>query len=333
MLFGLFKTKKVVNIGCFGKLPIYADFIKLRSENKELSLFDKWIQEGIHFAKTKLEQNFKEHYRRSLYYNFIFQPKNSDKSIVGTLFPGMDESGRFFPFVIFIPTDRYQINSRLGIFISYLHDIFFANASDIAKNGWTGLQLNAFLKKYIDREILLNVDKRYKEDYNNYIKTETIGSYFNDLHGNFSGENRYLIFQNLLDVVNPLSKENFSRFSLGIKFPLSPNQNKHKFQVAFWLDLVSKVFPLKKIFPNLFWSNGKDSTKPNLLCYLNEPFSKHFLSLLDIDSNLDDSMCDLSEMRFSKIEDIKSSMEDKYLSLLRDTDITLEKFLSSLGRY
>lgn len=330
MLFDLFKRKKVVNIGCFGKLPIYADFIKSRSENNELNLFDKWIQEGIHFAKTKLEQDFKEHYSRSLYYNFIFQPKSSDKSIVGTLFPGMDESGRSFPFVIFIPTDKYEINSHLGTFISYLHDTFFTNASNIAKNGWTGLDLNTFLKKYFDKEILLYVDKRYKEEYNNYIKTETIGSYFNGLNANFNEENRYLIIQNLLDVVSPLSKENFSRFSLGIKFPLSPNQNKHKYQVAFWLDLISKVFPLKRIYPNLFWSNGENSLKQNLFCYLNEPFSKHFLSLLDVDSNLDDSMCDLSEMRFTKIEDIKNSMREKHRTLLKDSNITLEKLLSSL---
>ncbi len=251
MSFDLFK-KKSANINCFGKLPIYADFIKLGSENRELTLFDKWIQEGMHFAKTKLENGFEKSYRGSLHYNFIFQPKNSDKSIIGILFPGMDKSGRYSPFVVFIITNKYQLNSGLGVFLSYLQDTFFPKAYNIAKYGWTGLELGTFLEKFFNRDIILSYDKKYKIDYTDFIKTKTVGSYFEDLDGDNNGKKRFLILQNLLDIIKPLSKENFPRFSLGIKFPLSPGYTKNRFEVTFWLDLITKLFPIKRIFPSFF---------------------------------------------------------------------------------
>jgi type VI secretion system protein ImpM len=330
MVFDLFKTKQVATIGCFGKLPIYADFIKIRADIKELDLFDKWIQEGIHFSKTRLKDSFKDNYHRSLHYNFLYQPKNSDKSIVGILFPGMDKSDRISPFVIFIPTSKYQMNYHLGIFIGYLQDIFYPKAFKIAKHGWEGLESDEFLKKFSNWEILLNFEKKYEEQYKKFLKNETVGSYFSSLHGDLDGGKRYLIFQNLIDVTKPLTKDNFPRFSLGIKFPLSSQPTKYKYEITFWTDLIFKIFPLKKIFPSLFWNNAENSLVPNLFFYLNEPLPKHFFSLLHADSSSDDNICDLSEMRFSKIDDIKNSMMEKHYNILKHPETTLHTFLKSL---
>ena len=38
-------------VGCFGKLPIYADFIRYNASGPEIQEMDQWFQEGIHSAK------------------------------------------------------------------------------------------------------------------------------------------------------------------------------------------------------------------------------------------------------------------------------------------
>ena len=43
-----------MSIGCFGKLPIFADFIRHRGSSKEVEAFDRWVQEGIYWSRKKL---------------------------------------------------------------------------------------------------------------------------------------------------------------------------------------------------------------------------------------------------------------------------------------
>jgi hypothetical protein len=218
----------------------------------------------------------------------------------------------------------------LGILLSYLQDVFFTNALNIASYGWVGLDANTFIQKYFDWQVSLNLDKKYKNDYNIFLKSKTIDSYFKDLHWDSNTEKRYLIFQNLLDTVNPLNKDNSHRFSLGIKFPLSSKRKQNRFEIIFWLDLIAKVFPLKKLCPTLFWNNKEDGGSSNLFFYLNEPNHKHLLSLLNINSDSDEGVCDLSEMRFSQIEAVKASMKEKHFMLLKKPETSLYDFLGSI---
>jgi type VI secretion system protein ImpM len=329
MDFNLFKPRRAP-IGCFGKLPIYADFIKLRSENMELGLLDKWIQEGIHFAQTRLGNDFKTYYNRALYYNFIYQPKNSDKSIAGILSPGADKSGRCFPFVIFVSVNKQRINNQMGMFLSHLQKTFFADALDIATFGWNGLEPNVFLKRYFNREVLLGFDNAYKKDYHAVIKTKTIASYFKNLRKDLTCDKINIIINNLLDVVKPLSKENYSRFSLGIKFPISAQPRMNGFEITFWIDLLLRVFPEKNIFPSLFWTNRGDEVASNLLFYVNEPLPKQFISLLNVESETDENLCELTETGFSAADDTEDIKKHGSYKFVKDSEATLYDLLNSL---
>ena len=38
--------------GCYGKLPIFADFIRHNYRTPEVEQLDQWFQEGIYFARA-----------------------------------------------------------------------------------------------------------------------------------------------------------------------------------------------------------------------------------------------------------------------------------------
>jgi len=321
-MFGFLGTKQFANVGCFGKLPIYADFIRLRAGSKECGLFDKWLQEGMYFAKEGFKNNFRENYDRYLYYNFIYQPKNSDKSLIGIMVPGIGKAKRCFPFVLFISVEKQKLGKGLGTLLSYLQDVFFTEAFNIAKCGFVDRELKVFLKKFENWEIPLTFSKKYEEEYSSFISSETVGSFLDKLQK----EESSLIFKNLLNIISPLSKKNISDFSLGIKIPISTNLERNKFEITFWNELILKASPSKEIFSNLFWSAGENNSAPSLFIYINDLLPKHFLSLLNTDFKLDSNVYALSEMSHKDAINTPARSGDAKCS-----EVTLDSFLKNIN--
>jgi type VI secretion system ImpM family protein len=110
----------------FGKLPQFPDFIKHRAVSDEFSILDDWLQKGIISSKLIYGNNWKEIYESSQSFEFILPVESSDKIICGVVNPGIDKSGRHFPFIVFMFFRREFFNSfRIGALPLVLNSFFY----------------------------------------------------------------------------------------------------------------------------------------------------------------------------------------------------------------
>ena len=138
-----------LNPGCFGKLPIFADFIRYNATGREIGEMDQWIQKGIQLSKTRLGQNWSKDYDSSTPWNFIYRTENTKGFLLGVYLPGRDQSGRQFPFLIFIRIERSTFKLP-GSLAPLLFSGFLTEAMDLAKNGWKGGEdLKSFIAKVL----------------------------------------------------------------------------------------------------------------------------------------------------------------------------------------
>lgn len=83
-----------LRIGCFGKLPIYGDFLSAAGDSPEAQEFVNWLQEGVAacavptFAPDQMLQ-------------MLWQPASSRRTLAALLWPSQDQAGRRFPFAMF----------------------------------------------------------------------------------------------------------------------------------------------------------------------------------------------------------------------------------------
>ena len=92
--------------GCFGKLPNFADFVKFNSGNNEIFVFDKWLQSGIQFSKTKFSMKFDAAYSSADIVQFVFPIQNNTNTLLGSFISSNDKSGRKYPFIISTPINN-----------------------------------------------------------------------------------------------------------------------------------------------------------------------------------------------------------------------------------
>lgn len=83
------------SVACFGKLPIQPDFIKCGLNSRELLSLDRWVQEG--FAQMALSDN-RDWTLPPVAHHFVFPGSDDDRSVLATIGPSHDSSGRQYPF-------------------------------------------------------------------------------------------------------------------------------------------------------------------------------------------------------------------------------------------
>ena len=93
--------------GCYGKLPIFADFIRHNYRTPEVEQLDQWFQEGIYFARQSIGGRWEAGYDKGPSFRFLFRPSGSARFLIGAGTPGSDKVGRRYPFAIFLHGDCF----------------------------------------------------------------------------------------------------------------------------------------------------------------------------------------------------------------------------------
>ncbi|MCE9637035.1 MAG: type VI secretion system-associated protein TagF [Planctomycetes bacterium] len=81
-------------IGCFGKLPVYGDFLSSGADSPEAEAFVTWLQEG---AAASVVPSFAP----DQVLQMLWQPVGARRTLAALLWPSQDAAGRRFPFAIF----------------------------------------------------------------------------------------------------------------------------------------------------------------------------------------------------------------------------------------
>jgi len=111
-------------VGCMGKLPLDAEFIKHGVVSPELAAMEQWYQDAFRSLRRHYGENLKKLFSQMPTQRFLIKGKDSCKPIVGSLIASRDKSGRAYPFVIFRVLE-HPLAYQFPHLIPYMYKDFF----------------------------------------------------------------------------------------------------------------------------------------------------------------------------------------------------------------
>jgi len=297
--------------GFFGKLPKFADFVKLNASGNEIVVLDQWLQEGLATAKLKYKNEWKSFYQNTTAINFIYPFSGTENIVVGTICPSNDKSGRSFPFILFGNINR-EIIKNLPIHLSilefeglfkYFESIFQTHYQNENLTEMKSL-ISSFSKASIIQDSVV-------DNYKNYLAENSIRNIFNL-------DKEDLLQIQSISINNLLAKKiSFLENSPGIRFTFSTDENNEMMKLSFITELLLKSFGKSGLVPALFWTKRGEDTVI-LYIFFQKPTPGNFLDLIHSEEDLNQNSPERIENRFKE-------------STLINEDTSLIDILSSIN--
>ncbi len=85
-------------IGLYGKLPAYGDFVTRNLPTSFVNIWDEWLQHFISGSQEQMGEDWLDIYLTSPIWRFVFSPGVIDQNMwAGLMMPSVDRVGRYFP--------------------------------------------------------------------------------------------------------------------------------------------------------------------------------------------------------------------------------------------
>ncbi len=319
------------SIGCFGKLPIFSDFIRFNAANDELYALDQWFQKGIQSAKTKWGSGWEESFLKGKAWNFIFSPVGGKYFLAGVFVPNSDRSGRKYPFMIFLRVDRNEFKLPLFLAPGYFGSLW-ERMANLAQTGWQGLEMNELLEKVAKMDLSFPGDlKISEENYLATLRTRTMKTFWTDLLGDFNHTGKYVLDHQLRGALTPLRGTALSRLAFGLRFPIVRGREENS-DIPFWFDFIRSLFHGVNEEPILFWNREESPGGRSLLAFFNQPAPNSFFYFLKPDLD-EDSWFNLISENQGTIQKIMDKFPPDRKALLDREETTMEEFLIASGKF
>jgi type VI secretion system protein ImpM len=90
-----------VDVGLYGKLPSHGDFLRRRTSDGFVEVWDPWLQQCIASSRATLGDRWLDLYLTSPAWRFVCSPTVCGPSaVMGLMVPSVDRVGRYFPLTI-----------------------------------------------------------------------------------------------------------------------------------------------------------------------------------------------------------------------------------------
>jgi len=90
-----------IQIGLYGKLPAYGDFIFRNLNSSFITPWDEWLQHFISGSQEQMNEDWLDIYLTSPIWRFVLSPGVIDNNMwAGLLMPSVDRVGRYFPITL-----------------------------------------------------------------------------------------------------------------------------------------------------------------------------------------------------------------------------------------
>jgi type VI secretion system protein ImpM len=316
--------------GCFGKLPIFSDFIRYNASGEEIDQMDQWIQKGIQLSRIRLGQAWQKDFENSRPWNFLYFTENSKGFLLGVSVPGRDQSGRQFPFLLFVRIEKTAFKLPLS-YAPMVFSGFLARAGEIAQRGWQGNEMNRYIEKVASIPTALDLEIEKAEDHLiNFLKARKTGELWEALFGEAERSKKYLLERNLTEILQPLGGSPVQKLTLGLKFPLLSSDDESLNLLPFWVDLIFRKVKGKRGDPLLFWSGGIENRKPCMMTFFNPPTPKQFLFMVRPDLD-DDTWFDLAPEETLLSDPAIEALSRERKEALDRKETSLLEFLTAAG--
>ena len=308
----------------FGKLPSYADFIRFNASGEDMRALDTWLQEGLYQAAKHHNQDWDSIYKNSPAYHFVFNPEDSEFSLIGLYKPSYDKSQRKFPFIISKRLTKTNLDTKYVHRLPLLFKDFFRNSIQIFREDSLDYPADELRERIVNIKGIGTEDLESSvENFEKYVSTTKLESFMTRLFGSYGDLRKFLLGKNLLEILSPIRSHKLVQIPLGLRFPLSQNIMFLEYEVCFWIHLCERILQNNSILPNIFWQVQDTSHFNYLFIYYRKPTWRTFLQLMEPRSNFD-SICKLEEDGADNLAhaaqtlhpDLRAALEDKELTLL-----------------
>lgn len=323
------ENKYHLSIGYFGKLPAYPDFIKNNAGTDEIIKLDNWIQTGITKAKDILKSDWKDVYRNSPRYNFLYPFPNSSKIMLGIMFPGTDKSDREFPFLAYLIMKNNTLKHTPAHILTLVYLKLFGFFNNEFKHSPEGESISAF------RNIIENVQMHDPPDevieYQNYLSATTVNKYFERTFGSFDTHTKYKVLGYLDKFFSGKFNSELKRSSNtaipdAIKISLNYEEDFKELDIAFLFDLASSFADNASYLPVSFWTIFDN--KSIIYFYLNNPDADNYIELINPQINNQRTLSIEVTGEYSLLD--SNNQSTALNKLLYKQDLTLSELLEKI---
>jgi type VI secretion system protein ImpM len=89
---------------CYGKIPTLGDFIHRGLSQRQIDVWDEWLQDCMVESRHRLGEGWLDFYLEAPVWYFALGSGNLDQqSWIGVMIPSVDRVGRYFPFAVMRP--------------------------------------------------------------------------------------------------------------------------------------------------------------------------------------------------------------------------------------
>lgn len=323
---------ETLTITYFGKVPVHGDFIRHKAAGSTVRVIDGWLQQGLQFARRRLVGAFDAAYDAATLWSFYMAPRDITQVLVGVLGPSRDRVGRAYPFLVAMEAEGATFASDRRAPVPVTFPALFEHASEIVGEAMAGHLSRDQLSDRIEQPDLFARDDAGAAAFERYLQQTPVSSFWERLWGHPQDSRKYLLFKNLLDLLQPLRRGIPANYPLIFRFPLGPDGRTLGFDVSFWLRLCRSLLREPGLQPSFFWTqpDPEHGVDPFLLVALRPPSPKIFAALLPADVD-DETLCTLEKMGAQKAALAALSIPAHYGQLLEDEQLSLWDFLNRLS--
>jgi type VI secretion system ImpM family protein len=296
--------------------------------------FDEWIRNGLHRARQHHPGEWEKVYDQTPPIRFLFwgHGQQSPNALLGVLRPSRDRGGRTYPFIVAGEIPKRRLPRRDLPSLPVQAESFYAAADRIGEKAVEGSiphQEIANRVEHIDNA--LGASTSPSKRHRGYLQQKTVRSFFEELFGHFSDGGKYRLFNNLLQILQPLREDARIKLNYGLQFPLSCTQTSCTSLTSFWLDVSLRLLDYPSAAsPTVFWTPRQSpGSSPFMLLFLGTPRPRAFFHLLAPDDP-HESVYPLAEASGRNDAEAALAIPEEYGSLLENEALSLHQFLQRL---
>ncbi|MEJ2452852.1 MAG: type VI secretion system-associated protein TagF [Candidatus Thiodiazotropha sp.] len=267
-------------VGCFGKLPIYDEFIRYNVTGRAVLDLDEWIQQGFAQHNRVMQTRAEKAELQRYTYNFAFTGSDDQHgTVIGSMMGSEDKCGRQYPFLLFklLPN---QNSESLSSTLPCAYKAFFDSAENLCSMDWSLQPIN-MLKKRVEalnqgRKQITRSDLMVSEI--SALKSLGRKRFWRETLGDSAEGCAAMCIDMMRDLLATAVRKSPLRTSWGIEIPLPANDQTH-IHVSFWVRTAQSMLGKRGWRPHYIWGDTQNRQQQYLYLFF-RPITPIFFSHL-----------------------------------------------------
>lgn len=295
-------------VGCFGKMPIHADFIRHNVRLRETVALDAWVQEGTSCLARTGGGAWPEAYLDFPAVRFVLTGGEQERTVAGTLMGSRDRGGRAYPFAIFVAPDDILFR-QMQAAVPFYYEEFFSRAGEICAEGWGSEPVSLLLGR---------VDGLFRRDgavsRRQLLERQIAllgGGALGDLRDCVPGGDVEGLFASTIEALRQALRRGATRVPWGVRLPLPSRGDLTPF-VVFWVQLIESALEDRSLRCHYFWSSEGQGRRAGLSVFFRPVPASYLLAVIDPENHegvLFDPLRERVSMRWED-PDLKNLLSD-----------------------